>query len=289
MIRQELTNTEKSVEKESGELEAIAQECQQLESEIAKQNKLQSAAREEANTLKRQANDLKDELATAQWTLQECEVEEEQLRGQIVSSPDRRKDEVRVASEELDKLKMEVSRMDDCTQKGKTSCRNLQRALKDVSATIGNLKKLQEDCNRKSEISSKLEEVMEVIASKKNQQKAILEETQEAEREVGRAEGKTEAQRKQHHIQIQALEEALDSAKSQLLSVEKERRDGMIRVNEWEKEVQRLEEKVEQQRLATKRETDAMIAEYKVVEEEFLDFDQRRLSSLQTVDVMDES
>jgi chromosome segregation ATPase len=282
MIRQELTNTEKEVEAEANELEAVAKECQLLEVQVLKENKLQSAAREEAEELKRKANKLKDDLAMAEWKMQELEAEEQGLQSKIVSSPGRRKNELKTAREELDKMKLQVSELDDATQKGKTSCRNLVQALKDVSTAVGNLNRLQEKCNRKVEIDNKLEKALGDIATKQNERKTLLEETQEAEREVVRSEERIEAQRKQHQIQIDALQEALESAKSQLLKVEKDRRDGMIRINAWEKDVQRLEQEIQQQRLETTDEIDRMVTEYKVLEEDFLRLDQKRMGTLQS-------
>lgn len=287
VIRQELTNTEKEVEAEANELEAVAKECQLLEVQVLKENKLQSAAREEAEELKRKANSLKDDLAMAELKMQEVEAEEEGLRSKIVSSPDRRKNELKTAREELDKMKLQVSELDDAGQKGKTSVRNLEQALKDVSTVVGNLNTLQEKCNRRAEIDNKLEKALDDIATKQSEQKALHEETQQAEREVVRAEERIEAQRKQHHIQIEALQESLDSAKSQLLKVEKDRRDGMIRINGWEKDVQRLEQEIEEQRLETRGEIGRMVAEYKDLEEDFLRLDQTRMGSLQSSTVVE--
>ena len=286
VIQKELAQTALLTKEKNDELEAIAKECQELEGEIAHQNKLQTEAREEANSLKRQANDLKDELATAQWTLQEVEAEEEQLRGLVVSSPDRHKAEVKTAREELDKLKVDVSKLEESVQQGKTSCRNLKQALKDVTAIAGNLDGLQQTYNRHSEISRKVESTSQDVVNKTNEQKMLIEKIQEADRDVNRSEEKIDAQRNQHHIQIGALQEALDHAKTQLLQVEKERRDGMIRIQEWENEVGRLEDEIENERQATQKQADQMISEYKVVEEEFLEIDRKRMERIQAGSVI---
>ena len=281
-ITADYAETEKSTEQKKKELDLIMEECRELESQIAHENKLQSAAREEANSLKRQANDLKDELATAEWTLQEMEAEEEQLRTQVVSSPDRRKKEVTTARDHLDSLKAQVAEVEDATQRGKKSSRNIQQALQDVTAIVGNLDDLQQTCDRHVDTGRQLEKARQEITVQKNRHQTLLEQTQQAERDVGREDGKIEAQRKQHEIQIKALQEALDVAKTQLLQVEKERRDGMIHIQKWEQEVKRLEQEVEQQQLATQDETDGMVAEYKLLEEEFLQQDFQRMAKLQS-------
>jgi uncharacterized protein YdcH (DUF465 family) len=69
-------------------MEETLRECEKLEMEIAHHNQVQAAAREETTALKKEANDLKDEVFTAGWHVQELEAEEEKLRLQIVSSPD---------------------------------------------------------------------------------------------------------------------------------------------------------------------------------------------------------
>lgn len=281
-IREELAKVENSVQQKGEELEAIAKECQQLEKEIASQNALQSAAREEANALKKQASNMKQELGIVQITLEEQEAEEERLRGLVVSSPERRKAGVKTARDELDKIKLQVANLEQSTQNGKKSCSNLEHALKDVSDVVENLDKLQHACERHTEVNNKLENGLQGVTSQVAKQKALVEKTQEAEREVGRAEDKIQAQRKQHKIQIGALDEAQGSAKDQLLKVEKERRDGIIRLQEWEKEAQRLEDAIKFQCEQTKDETSRMIAEYKITEKKFLELDQNRMRSIRT-------
>ena len=76
------------------EMDEVERECEELEIEIARNNKLQAAKREEATELKRQANDLKDEIATATLALQEAQAEHDSLASKIVSSPDRRAHEL---------------------------------------------------------------------------------------------------------------------------------------------------------------------------------------------------
>jgi chromosome segregation ATPase len=276
VLHDQLTQTETSSQTKNSEIQGIAKECQDLEVEIARSNKLQAAAREEANALKRRANDLKDELATAVWALQETEAEEEQLRGQIISSPDRRTADVAKARDELDAVKAEAARFEEETELGKTSYRNLNKALKDVTSVMTNLDDLQKEYDRRTDLNRKLEETFKTVAVKKNEHKDLLEETQQADRDVSRTEEKISAQRKQHQVQIEALQDALETAKSQLLHVEKERREGMLRIQEWEAEVKRLEGAIEKERLETKQEMDRMTAEYKEYERGFLDMDRRR-------------
>ena len=93
-LKKQLEFTEDESQFKSQEMQQVVDECQELELEIARNNQLQTTAREEGAALKKTATDLKDELATATWGLEEAEAEEERLRAQVVSSPDRRKAEM---------------------------------------------------------------------------------------------------------------------------------------------------------------------------------------------------
>jgi hypothetical protein len=61
------------------------------------------AKQEEAAALKREANDMKDGLASTTWALQETQAEEECLMGQVVLSPERRTQELAKKKERLEK------------------------------------------------------------------------------------------------------------------------------------------------------------------------------------------
>jgi hypothetical protein len=69
---------------------------------------------------------------------------------------------------------------------------------------------------------------------------------------------------------VEATNDALEMVKTQLLSVEKDRRDGMARVEAGETEVRDLEAAIELARVKTQEEIQSMIAEYHKTEKLYL-------------------
>jgi chromosome segregation ATPase len=241
-LHQQLTESQASSKQKNAELDEIMEECRELELEIAQDNRRQATAREEAVQLKRQANDLKDELTAAEWKNEELEADEEKLRALIVSSPDRRRAEVEDRRERVLVEKKENVTIDNKIQQNKIAIRNLQKAERNLKTTTAKLEELHKAAHR--------------------------------------AEEKILARRKQNALQLQAAQEALDTAKSRLLNVEKERREGMLRVQQGEAEVHSLHAAMEDDRVKTEKEIQEMVAEYKELERAFFERDRLRLAAL---------
>jgi hypothetical protein len=282
-LAEQLDHTAADSHVKYSEMEQVITECQELELEIARNNKLQAAAREEASAFKKQANDLKDQLATAQWALQEAEAEEESLRSKIVSSPDRRKRDLTAKKERLEKDKEECSNLQMQLQDCKTKAMNVQQATKDMQSVLVVLEELQEEFSRYEQLVRQSEETIEKIEANEKKAADILEVTEETERYLHRSEEKIVYQRKQHKMQVEAAHDALEMVKSQLLSVEKDRRDGMARVEAGETEVRALEAAIELARVKTQEEIQAMIAEYHETEKLYLARNTKRMTAIGAV------
>lgn len=280
-LNQELIRTERECHVHFQEMEEVIRECQELELEIARNNKLQAAARQEAAELKQQANVLKDELATATWALKEAEAEEENWRRQVVSSPNRRKKELAQKQEQLDVEKEECWEMEEQLQQCKVKASNLQKAIKDLQVASARLEELQTQAAKYKELTLALEETFEKIKANEKETTEIADYTLEAERTLLRTEEKIPHERKQFDLQIQATQEALDLAKTQLLAVEKERRSAMARLTASEDEVKSLEAALEAERANTQREIQSMLEVYKQAERALLKRNKKLLSYFQ--------
>lgn len=280
-LNRQLEVTEKVSQSKFQEMEEVVRECQELELEIARNNRLQSSAREEATALKKKANDLKDELATSVWALQEAEAEEERLRLQVVSSPDRRKAEMAHRRERLDKVKQECATLEKELQDSKTKILNVKQISKDFDSINTTLEELQLQATKYSDVVKRLEEVQGKIQASEKQSFEYTKATEQAERELHRMEDKIVHQRQQHKMQMDAMQEALEVAKSQLLDVEKDRRDGMARVEAGEAEVKKLEADMEREKYKTAQEIQAMIREYQETEMLFLERNAERMALIE--------
>jgi chromosome segregation ATPase len=227
------------------EMEQVITDCQELELEIARNNKLQAAAREEASAFKKQSNDLKDQLATAYWALDEAEAEEEALRSKIVSSPDRRKMELAAKRGRLEKDKEECSNLQMQLQDCKTKAIHVQQATEGMQSVLVVLEELQGEFARYEQLVRQSETTIDKIEATEKKTADILEVTEEMERYLHRGEEKILYQRKQHKMQVEATHDALEMVKSHLVSVERDRRDGMARVEAGETEVRAIEAAIE--------------------------------------------
>jgi kinetochore protein Nuf2 len=149
------------------EYDRVAKECQELESEIARSNKLQASKREEASQLKKQNNATKDELAAATWNLQETQAEEEGLLGKLVSSPDRRRRELESKKETLEKEKAETRRLQQEISEGKAKSVRLQGAIRDLEATMALQQQVLEEASRFEEAKRQVDETTKEIDANK--------------------------------------------------------------------------------------------------------------------------
>ena len=262
------------------EMEEIMRECEELEVEIARNNKRQAATREESAALKKKANELQDAVSTAQWALEQAEAEEESLRSQVVSSPDRRKSEMYIRQERLRKIKEDCAALETTVQETKTKVVNALQTLQDLDATNTVLDDLQDEVNKHAELVRKLDETRKKYLASDKKTAELHKQMEEAERQLARAEAKIVQQRKQHQLQIDAVTDELNMAKQQLLRVEKDRREGMARVEAGEKEVQALQNAMEQARRTTEAEIETVLAEYKQVEADFLERNRQQVEAV---------
>ena len=105
--------------------------------------------------------------------------------------------------------------------------------------------------------------------------------SEESERGLLRVEEKLTHMRKQGKMKMDATQDRLDTAKSQLMEVEKERREGMARVEAGEAEVKALEAQMKEEQIKTEKEVAALIAEFKETEKAFMMRNERRMQAIQ--------
>lgn len=263
------------------EMDQVVRECQELESEIARSNKLQASKREKAATLKREANDLKDALASATWALQETQAEEERLMSQIVSSPNRRKEELARKKERLEKEKLETRRLQELIQDNKAKTNQIQQSIQDIDDTMQLQKQVMEEASKYEEVIGKVHNTSKEVQGHREKTQELLDLSEESERGLLRVEEKLTHMRKQGKMKMDAAQDRLDTAKSQLMEVEKERREGMARVEAGEAEVKALEAQMKEEQIKTEKEVAALIAEFKETEKAFMMRNERRMQAIQ--------
>lgn len=265
------------------DIDKVADECQQLELEIARYNKLQASARQEADTLKARANDLKDELATATWALQETQVEEEQLRAQVVSSPSRRKTELQDAQDYLDARKAECTELEKSILSIKTQLTNVQKQVRNVQTTTTALSSLQaqvEDCES---LTKSRQDVLQETQETQTETSQVNNQCDQVERQVQRAQESLQHQAKSHAQELEASQQQVGTLKNLLLGVEKDRRQAMSQAHQGEVEVKELQDLVDKEDAQFQHDMQDLMRDYREMEQAFWLRNEQRLALLGVV------
>ena len=277
-----LNETMAESDKKMDEYDVVAKECQDLESDIARSNKLQASKREEASQLKKHMTKLKDELAAATWSLQETQAEEERLREQIVSSPNRRKRELNTKKDVLEKEKAETRRLQQEITDGKTKTARLQQTIKELQEIITIERNVLEEASKYEEAEHHLEAADKEVQENREKTSEIKVKTEESERSLSRLEEKLAHSHKQSKLKMDAVQDRIDISKDQLHIVERDRREGLARVEAGESEVRSLKEHMQAEQEKTEEEISTIVAEYKNLEQAFLKRNEHRMLAIDT-------
>jgi kinetochore protein Nuf2 len=263
------------------EYDEVAAQCQELESEIARSNKLQASKREDAAQLKKEANAIKDELATCSWTLQELQAEEEGLKLQVVSSPDRRKRDLEAKKQVLDQLKAEARKMQQDIADGKTMSTRMQQAVDDLKKTIVLQNQVLEEAGKYKDVDLQLQECMQDVRSTDDKTAELDEKTNEEERSLLRLEEKLTHMRKQAKMKMDAVLDRIDIGNEQLLIVERERREAKARVEAGESHVKTLKSQMDAEQQERERELRSIIDQFHVLERTFHERNEKRMAAVE--------
>jgi len=263
------------------EMEEIEQECEELELEIARNNKVQSAKREEATELKKKHNELQSELATARLALQEAQVEYDSLQSKVVSSPERRKKDLASLQEIVKEERNEANRLEDEWQKTKTIIVHVSQAIKDVQETTRVVQEVLEGTMKLSLTNDEIQDAKMELGDITKETNDLVQQVQTSEANLHRSEEKLAHMRKQYKLKMDAAQDAFDAAKLQLLQVEQEHAEGMARVEAGEAEVKAMEARMEAERQITQKDIDDMIAQYRIMEQNVLDQNESFMAAIQ--------
>jgi len=269
-------------DKKMDEFDKVAKECQELESDIARSNKLQASKREEASQLKKEMTKLKDELAAATWSLQETQAEEERLQGQTVSSPIRRKRELETEKVSLEKEKADTRRLQQDITDGKTKTARFQQVIKDLQEAIIMQRNVLAEASKYEEAAEHLEAADKEVEVNREKAFEIEEKTEESERSLSRLEEKLSHTHKQSKMKMDAVQDRIDIAKEQYLILERNRREGLTRVEAGESEVRFLKAQTKAEQEKNEDEIATIVAEYKVLEQSFLKRNEQRMLAIET-------
>jgi len=264
-------------QKEVAEVEA---DCAEIETDIAKQNKLQSAVREESTNLKKKANELKDALATVDIELEEAVVEERQLSARVVSSPARVRSEMDSMMATLERTKADIAAAEREVQAVQRKVTNVGRAHTVVAEATAVLSDIAAEKTKYETVAVEIKDRAGTVDALATQTADLRDQIDDRTKAIGRAEESIDHARRQGRTKLDAAADELDRAQRELLTVEKGRRDGMARVEASESEVRALEDEIERDAAEVAAELAEMVEEYRSVEAVALQHDVALMQSI---------
>ena len=164
----------------------------------------------------------------------------------------------------------------------KTKVVNAQQAAQNLEAVTALLDDLRDEVRKHQETLRRMDETRKQCTATAKQTTELHKQMEEAQRRLERAQAKILQQRKQHEMQIAAVDDALMEAKNQLLRVERDRREGMARIEAGEQQIRALETLMAQDEQESEFKIRSVIQEYKQVEISFLEQNATRLKALET-------
>lgn len=276
----QLAQTEEEVTSKMKEGEEVLNDCDELEREIAQQNKIQASIRQESQDLKKKSNELKDQIATSDLALQEAEAEERKLLPRVVKEPQLIQNEV---SQLTKSLKIEKQTCDTAEQEEKLSrlrIANVVRAENDVASAIELMKDVMEEKVKYENSIAEVEDISFKIDENRENREKNSNLCQRYEDEIQNIEDKIRINQEESKNSISYAIASFDKATKSLSQAEKGKREGNALLDTNEAEVHTLESAIKQEKIKFESEISTLMAEFKKFEHSVLKKEEIFLASL---------
>ena len=175
-LEQDLESAQKVHQTKLLERDAALQECKEMEADIAAQNRKQASIRQETYILKKNANELKDQIANLNISLRELQAEERQLKKEVVDSPDVIKLELDNAQSQLEQVKGEINLKEN-------ERKVLQIKLQNAMKGEGDVRRVMH--------------LMEEMEGKVQEYEVVVEDVEDVQRRLDGAEGRVVERREE--------------------------------------------------------------------------------------------
>eukprot|EP00554_Chaetoceros_debilis_P013495 CAMPEP_0194111468 /NCGR_PEP_ID=MMETSP0150-20130528/10464_1 /TAXON_ID=122233 /ORGANISM="Chaetoceros debilis, Strain MM31A-1" /LENGTH=459 /DNA_ID=CAMNT_0038800909 /DNA_START=142 /DNA_END=1521 /DNA_ORIENTATION=+ len=253
------------------EMRTTEEDCAELESEIAQQNKVQTSIRQESTNLKKRATMLKDQIATAELAMTEMEAEERKLLPQVVESPDTLQGHIGslnlTLNEEQHNLKLaqEESKLTDLR------VRNVKKAQSNIVAATQLSKDIVIARAKFEKLSREATDIQNSIDNNSSQLEKLEHTRRELQVEVKQLEKTTEGNRKEAKIKSDAISSRLQVVNDKLQLVEKDRRDAKATLERHEQEVQLIQTIIQEEKVKSDEEIKEIITSFHLMEKTLMD------------------
>jgi len=272
---------ERAGEEENSMIAVVENECRTTEEDIGKLNKLQAGIRLESGELKKKANDLKESNASIALAILEQQAEEQKLLSQIVQSPEKVKKEMSYAQERLDREKKEAALQENECAIMKTNVNNANKTAKDLTKVLTAFDEVSNEIEKQVSCQNEIKGCKNSIKINIDKKVEAEEKQSDAERGVAKYDEKLKHLRQQGVLKTQSAQNALMESQTTLLQVEKDRREGMTRIQNMENELKHVEKRIEEDEVRTEEEVRTMVDGYKKFEETVLTHQRGVLQAIQ--------
>lgn len=266
MLHQQLDSVQRDAEKKWEEAKLVGGDCEDIEIEISRQNKLQTSIRQESENLKKFANVLKDKIDTADLVSQELAAKERKFSSQVVQSP--RALEENISSSKTT-LAEERKFCDEMEQNDKMTVQYVKlvtKAQDNVAEVTTLIRQVMEDKIR-YEKSLEDSKAIEAKIMEHNTKSGEYQETYDKiENQFRQIKEKSNNFKQQAKTKMNAARASLHAVNAELLIVEKDRRDVNSKVEQCEQEVQTLKRVIDEEKTKTDQEIEDIVLNFQKME-----------------------
>ncbi|CAM9163119.1 unnamed protein product, partial [Chrysoparadoxa australica] len=251
-------------------IEEVDAECRRVESDIGGLNRQQAEIRQESSELKRHANELKDRVASLAVDAQETALEKERLLGQIVNSPVRIRREMADQQQALEQERGEAMTHEKEAQRLELGIEHASNAGQEVMRAVQAVEEVEAELGKQKDAMHEVKVTQGTVQA--NRAKALEVEAQitSCKRQVQRFEEKLAHLRKQAKIKADRTAQGMEAMQAELFGAEKDKREGMSKLQAAEEAVRRLEHELQQVQQGGAAELEEIMLSYRRMEEVIL-------------------
>jgi len=280
MLQGKLEEANAAAESRWSEADVVENDCEELESEIGKQNKVQAAIRDESTELKKKSSLLKDKIATVELSLQQVEGEERKLQQQVVQDPEKIKGRTEELLKALDAKQAACQASEQDAKISKICVSNVDKAKIDVLIATKTAKEVKEVETELTILQREFDDTNARGAKIEEENAASGSVYEKKKREIHLKDVRTRLDKEQFKIKIDSVDASLSKANAELLLVEKGRRDGKERVEAEQEEVRILKCIIEEERQRSENEIAEMVNKFKDMEKMVMEKNNQFLNAL---------
>lgn len=251
-------------------------------------------------------------------SLQEAKSEERVLSAQVVQSPKRIKREMEQAVKFMEMETQGCDVIEREVQSGEQKLKYVKDSIHDIQKSVSIMEgELHEKIDEYNSISTRLQEVMKKKSENEKTEKDLINKKRDLERKIRHngeynygcqknihfqifrcfvllislmilisivhKEERLSHQRQQGKRRLVTTQQELDFVQTELRLVEKDRMDGLARVETAESDVRAIETKIEEERLQIQKEIQDMISVYKKFENVIMEKEMNLMTAALTI------